>query len=81
MKIAIMIECDNSLRFNKGSDGMRNKHVQELAPEKLLQYGCIQEKDTYRCIQRLKTADFYAVITFVLMCMIHSFRNCICRFM
>lgn len=64
MKIASMIECENSLQFNKGSDSMKNKRVQELAPEKLLQYGCIQEKDTYRCIQRLKTADFYAVITY-----------------
>ena len=43
---------------------MKKKRVPRLSAQKLLQYGCIQEEETYRCIRKLKTPDFYAVITY-----------------
>ena len=43
---------------------MKNKRVQKLSEQKLLQYGCSKEGVTYRCIRKLKAPDFYAVITF-----------------
>ena len=43
---------------------MKNKRVQKLSEQKLLQYGCSKEGMTYRCIRKLKAPDFYAVITY-----------------
>lgn len=43
---------------------MKNKRVQKLSEQKLLQYGCSKEGVTYRCIRKLKAPDFYAVITY-----------------
>ena len=43
---------------------MKNKRVQKLSEQKLIQYGCSKEGMTYRCIQKLKAPDFYAVITY-----------------
>lgn len=43
---------------------MKNKRVQKLSEQKLLQYGCSKEGMTYRCIQKLKAPNFYAVITY-----------------
>lgn len=43
---------------------MKHKRVQKLSSKKLLEYGCIEEDGAYRCIQKLKEPDFYAVITY-----------------
>ncbi|MCR0487192.1 hypothetical protein MKA35_20585 [[Clostridium] innocuum] len=43
---------------------MKNKRVQKLSEQKLLQYGCSKEGITYRCIRKLKAPYFYAVITY-----------------